>query len=182
MECQISGGKLSIILSIVPKSRADANVKISFTDDATIALELWYLCFYPVTKSSVHRGWEPKFWWNALGREFEPRAGTISQFYNSPPRLLKYGSFWHGVVNLDCPFEDEFTQPLPNCIAFLSMYLRHPHSYHQIFTCAWRGPWWSPWGRPCWRWRARRRGWRSRRRARTAGHQAGRGSPETFVP
>ena len=54
---------------------------------------------YPLPKSSVHREWEPKFWWDALGREFEPRAGTISQFYNSSPQVFTYGAN----SNIWCP-------------------------------------------------------------------------------
>ena len=71
----------------------------SYADTTCFAEFFWKLSMsYPVTKSSVHRGWEPKFWWNALGREFEPRAGAISQFLQLLSRLLKNGSFCKAVV------------------------------------------------------------------------------------
>ena len=61
----------------------------------------WRTChsptMYPVTKSSVYRGWEPKFWWDALGWEFEPRAGAISQFLQLFSLILKNGSFCKAV-------------------------------------------------------------------------------------
>ena len=55
---------------------------------------------YPVTKSSVYRGWEPKFWWDALSREFEPRAGAILQFLQLFSLILKNGSFCKAVPYL----------------------------------------------------------------------------------